>query len=200
MDDAGRALPTPEAIEYAAAWREPGFDAAWTCHQRYLWRAFSILRCPPFERLEAGWMKSSAEWRRTGLSGKAVDVTADCARGFDPALEEGWRQTSSALRVLKNVSTMALSKQFRLALTSRSRDAVLSQLQPGTRRSSIGCHGPRGGMSLADGHCTATARRRANNASSLWSRSPAAQPTTRRSKEVNDDGKVEPALACYSRT
>ena len=44
---------------------------------------------------------------------EAVDVTADCDRGFDPALEMV-RQTSSALRVLKNVSTMALSKQFPL--------------------------------------------------------------------------------------
>ncbi len=56
-------------------------------------------------------MKSSAEWRRTIV--EAVDVTADCDRSFD-RLWKMVRQTSSALRVLKNVSTMALSKQFPL--------------------------------------------------------------------------------------
>ena len=43
---------------------------------------------------------------------EAVDVTADCDRGFDPALEDG--APDEFLRVLKNVSTMALSKQFPL--------------------------------------------------------------------------------------
>ena len=36
---------------------------------------------------------------------EAVDVTADCARGFDPALEEGAPDEFVALRVLEaNVS------------------------------------------------------------------------------------------------
>src|SRR5580704_6464873 len=53
---------------------------------RHLWRAFSILRCPPFELKRADEVE-----RRMAADGivEAVDVTADCARGFDPALEEG---------------------------------------------------------------------------------------------------------------
>src|SRR5258708_13025067 len=53
---------------------------------RHLWRAFSILRCPPFELKRADEVE-----RRMAADGivEAVDVTADCARGFDPALEYG---------------------------------------------------------------------------------------------------------------
>src|ERR1700691_5653351 len=52
----------------------------------HLWRAFSILRCPPFELKRADEVE-----RRMAADGivEAVDVTADCARGFDPALEDG---------------------------------------------------------------------------------------------------------------
>jgi hypothetical protein len=51
-----------------------------------LWRAFSILRCPPFELKRADEVE-----RRMAADGivEAVDVTADCDRGFDPALEDG---------------------------------------------------------------------------------------------------------------
>ena len=73
---------------------------------------------------------------------EAVDVTADCARGFDRVLEKMVRQTSSALRVLKNVSTMALSKQFPLPDIEIEMPFFLSSAW--YSRSSIGCHGPRG--------------------------------------------------------
>ena len=72
---------------------------------------------------------------------EAVDVTADCACGFDPALDEG-APGSSTLRVLKNVSTMALSSM--VSSTDIEIEMRSFSAQPGTRRSSIGCHGPRG--------------------------------------------------------
>ena len=45
---------------------------------RHLWRAFSILCCPPFELKRADEVE-----RRMAADGivEAVDVTADCARG-----------------------------------------------------------------------------------------------------------------------
>src|SRR5450631_322467 len=55
-------------------------------------------------------MKSSAEWRRAGFRSRRCN-------GRLRSRIRLWkivRRTSSALRVLKNVSTMALSKQFPL--------------------------------------------------------------------------------------
>ena len=72
--------------------------------------SISILRCPPFELKRADEVE-----RRMAADGivEAVDVTADCARGFDPALEEG-APDEFGLEGLEDVSTMALSKQFPL--------------------------------------------------------------------------------------
>ena len=114
---------------------------------------------------------------------EAVDVTADCARGFDPALEEGAPDEFGLEGLLKNVSTMALSKQFPLP-DIEIEITVLSQLSlvldGAVLAATVRVVNEPGGWTP---HGDALARRRrANNASSLWSRSPAAQPTTRRAK------------------
>ena len=77
------------------------------------------------------------------VEGPSNDVTADCDRRASIRLWKMVRQMSSALRVLKNVSTMALSKQFPLPDIEIEMPFFLSA-QPGTGWSSIGCHGPRG--------------------------------------------------------
>src|SRR5580692_4325439 len=90
---------------------------------RHLWRAFSILRCPPFELKRADEVE-----RRMAADGivEAVDVTADCARGFDPALEEG-APDEFGLEGLEERLDHGVVEAVSLA-RHRDRDAVLSQL------------------------------------------------------------------------
>src|ERR1700719_3397895 len=90
---------------------------------RHLWRAFSILRCPPFELKRADEVE-----RRMAADGivEAVDVTADCARGFDPALEEG-APDDFGLEGLEERLDHGFVEAVSLA-RHRDRDAVLSQL------------------------------------------------------------------------
>src|ERR1700733_12588301 len=70
-------------------------------------------------------MKSSAEWRRTGIV-EAVDVTADCDRGFDPALEDG-APDEFGLEGLEERLDHGVVEAVSL-VRHRDRDAVLSQL------------------------------------------------------------------------
>src|SRR5271156_1590969 len=90
---------------------------------RHLWRAFSILRCPPFELERADEVE-----RRMAADGivEAVDVTADCARGFDPALEDG-APDEFGLEGLEEGLDHGVVEAVSLA-RHRDRDAVLSQL------------------------------------------------------------------------
>ena len=76
--------PAPDVTH--TSWDDPVTRTSWVEKSglaRYLWRAFSILRCPPFELKWADEVE-----RRMAADGivEAVDVTADCDRGFDPAL------------------------------------------------------------------------------------------------------------------
>src|SRR5271163_4394406 len=89
----------------------------------HLWRAFSILRCPPFELKRADEVE-----RRMAADGivEAVDVTADCARGFDPALEDG-APDEFGLEGLEERLDHGVVEAVSLA-RHRDRDAVLSQL------------------------------------------------------------------------
>src|SRR5271170_3102393 len=89
----------------------------------HLWRAFSILRCPPFELKRADEVE-----RRMAADGivEAVDVTADCARGFDPALEDG-ALDEFGLEGLEERLDHGVVEAVSLA-RHRDRDAVLSQL------------------------------------------------------------------------
>jgi hypothetical protein len=74
---------------------------------RHLWRLFSILPCPPFE------LKWADEVERR-MAGRGLEKPSMERPISMVASIRLWkmlrRQTSSALRVLKNVSTMALSK------------------------------------------------------------------------------------------
>src|SRR5271156_3814470 len=90
---------------------------------RRLWRAFSILRCPPFELKRADEVE-----RRMAADGivEAVDVTADCAGGFDPALEDG-APDEFGLEGLEERLDHGVVEAVSLA-RHRDRDAVLSQL------------------------------------------------------------------------
>ena len=90
---------------------------------RHLWRAFSILRCPPFELKRADEVE-----RRMAAEGivEAVDVTADCDRGFDPALEHG-APDQFGLEGLEERLDHGVVEAVSLA-RHRDRDAVLSQL------------------------------------------------------------------------
>src|ERR1700722_6987884 len=90
---------------------------------RHLWRAFSILRCPPFELKRADKVE-----RRMAADGivEAVDITADCDRGFDPALEDG-APDEFGLEGLEERLDHGVVEAVSLA-RHRDRDAVLSQL------------------------------------------------------------------------
>src|SRR6202041_766126 len=90
---------------------------------RHLWRAFSILRCPPFELKRADEVE-----RRMAADGivEAVDVTADCDRRFDPALEDG-APDEFGLEGLEERLDHGVVEAVSLA-RHRDRDAVLSQL------------------------------------------------------------------------
>jgi integrase-like protein len=100
--------------------------AAQTGLARHLWRAFSILPCPPFELKWADEVE-----RRMAAEGivEAVDVTADCDRGFDPAREDG-APDAFGLEGLEERLDHGVVEAVCLA-RHRDRDAVLSQLSLG---------------------------------------------------------------------
>ena len=111
---------------------------------------------------------------------EAVDGTADCDRGFDPALEDAAPPDAFGLEGLEERLDQALSKPFPLPDIEIEMPFFLSSAWDSMEQYWL----PRSAwrMSPADGRRTATARRRANTASSLSSRSAAAPPTTRRAK------------------
>src|ERR1700723_922174 len=90
---------------------------------RHLWRAFSILRCPPLELKRADEVE-----RRMAADGivEAVDVTADCGRGFGPALEDG-APDEFGLEGLEERLDHGFVEAVSLA-RHRDRNAVFSQL------------------------------------------------------------------------
>src|SRR6516225_2712460 len=90
---------------------------------RRLWRALSILRCPPFE---LKWADEVERRMAADRIVEAVDVTADCDRGFDPALEDG-APDEFGLEGLEECLDHGVVEAVSLA-RHRDRHAVLSQL------------------------------------------------------------------------
>src|ERR1700690_937455 len=127
-------------------------DHVYPALARHLWRAFSILRCPPFELKRADEVE-----RRMAADGivEAVDVTADCARGFDPALEDG-APDEFGLEGLEERLDHGVVEAVSLA-RHRDRDAVPSQLSL-VLDGAVLAATVRVVNEPADGHRTATAR------------------------------------------